>query len=163
MMTRPLRFTWLLPLVWIPICALNYQFPGDEYGGFGVGSAAGLWILFVNPISDASRVLVPVLVTGAGTMTMAGHMLDRLRVPFLTWLTLAVGFAFAFGIVWLQSFSTWQRALGKNGAWLAYFLPSINVGLTTATVVMIVAFSLFRSIECALQRRSHLQNPRHAA
>ena len=128
------------------MCALNYQFPGDEYGGFGVGSAAGVWILFIHPISDAGRVLVPVLVTGAATMTIAGHMLDRLRIPLLTWLTLAVGFAFAFVIAWLQTFSTWQRALGKNGSWLAYFLPSINVGLTTATLVMIVAFSLFRLI-----------------
>lgn len=95
-------------------------------------------------------------------MAMAGLMLDRLRIPFLTWLTLAVGFAFAFGIVWLQTFSTWQLALGKNGSWLAYFLPSINVGLTTATLLMIVGFSLFRLIECALQRRSHLQNLHHA-
>lgn len=162
MLTRPSRFTWLLPLVWIPVCAVNYQFLGDEYGGFGVGSAAGLWILLVNPISDASQVLAPVLITGAATMAVAGLMLDRLRIPFLTWLSLAFGFAFAFGIAWLQTFSTWQRSLGKNGSWLAYLLPSINVGLTTATMVMIIAFSLFRLIEWAFQGRSRLQNPHHA-
>lgn len=159
MFKHRLLFTWLLPLIWTPVAALNFQYPGDEYGGFGLGSLPGLWIILVTgPISDANRLLPPVLLTGAATMSVAGLLLDRLRVSIVAWGALTVVFGSTICWYWLQSFPSWERAIGKNGSALAYFLPSLNAGLTAATIVMAATMSLYR-IAVALHRHSPQDSP----
>jgi hypothetical protein len=145
MFKHRLLFTWLLPLIWTSVAAVNFRYPGDEYGGFGLGSLPGLWILLVTgPISDINRLLAPVLLTGAATMSVAGLLLDRLRVSMAAWSALTVVFGGLICWYWLQTFPSWERAMGKNGSLLAYLLPSFNAGLAASTVVLAATMPIYR-------------------
>jgi hypothetical protein len=139
-------YSWFLPLLWTTIAWNNYYHPGDEYAGFfSGGSLAGLWIIAI--IGDAGAVhhtAVLVVATGAGTVAVAGWLLDKLRAPLIPWaflflLSAAGIFQRSFG-----SFPTVERALAKNGSYEAYILPSLNLGLIFATLVMLAATALHR-------------------
>jgi hypothetical protein len=141
-------YSWFLPLLWTTIAWNNFCHPGDEYGGFFGGSLAGLWIIAI--VGDAGSVLrgaTFVVATGAGTVAIVGWLLDKLRAPLTPWaflfsLTAAGLFALTFG-----QFPTVERALAKNGSYEAYILPSLNLGLTFAALVMLVATGLYRLVQ----------------
>lgn len=137
-------FVWFLPALWTSVAWLNFSHPGDEYGGFAVGSLAGLWIVILFDMGgEPARMLPPILVTGAATIAIAGFLLDKLRVPFLVWLVIAGNVAAALYLWSMSSFPSLERALSKNGSYAAYALPAINLGLYAATIVTAFGGSLF--------------------
>jgi len=85
-------FTIGLPIVWGTICVFNFRSPGDEHGGWGVGSLAGLWFLLLFPrlhIGNSPLGALPaVLFGGMLTMSLLGLAMDKLRCPKLLWLIL---------------------------------------------------------------------------
>lgn len=136
---RPL-FTSALPPLWLAICLLSFRHPGDEYGLFGFGSLAGLWIFWiVGDSGSPQQLLIYVAVTGTLTMLALGWLLDRLRAPLLVWLVIWLAAAFLLTGWVLWQFPTWERAISKNGSLAAYVLFGTNLGLTLATVVMVLA------------------------
>ncbi len=143
---RPQRLcVWLLPVIWTAVAWTNFAYPGDEYGGFAVGSLAGIWILrLIQFTSDPLHMLPLVLVAGAATVAVAGFLMDKLRVPWAPWIVLMLGAATAFFLRWFGSFPSVERALSKNGSYEAYVLPSINMGLYAATITMLVGTGLYR-------------------
>lgn len=138
-------YVWLLPLVWTGVAWANFYHPGDEYGGFVVGSLAGVWIaLVVKMTGSPNNMLPPLLMAGATTVALAGLMLDLLRVRWQYWSVLMLGaamllFAWSFG-----SYPSVQRALSKNGSIQAYIFPSINLGIYFASIVSIIVTACYR-------------------
>lgn len=138
-------FTWFLPLVWTTVGWNNFGHPGDEYGGFFGGSLAGLWIIAaVRSQGSVQCTAVFVLAAGSLTVAFAGWVLDKLKAPFLPWACLFFMTAAALFTRWFGSFPTVERALAKNGSYEAYLLPSLNLGLTLATLVILVSTGLYR-------------------
>lgn len=160
---RPrLLFAWFLPLVWTTIASCNYYYPGDEYGGFYVGSMAGLWIAIIADIAGAiatpQQGAVLVVTAGATTVAIAGWLLDKLRAPFIAWsvvfsIVATSLFAWSFG-----SFPSVERALAKNGSYEAYILPAMNLGLTFATLVTLVGAGGYRLMRCFRTRQGLTNN-----
>jgi hypothetical protein len=124
--SRPRFFTIVLPILWGTIATFSFQYPGDEYGLFGVGSLSGLWGLWLFPSLhqgvSPDRIFPVILLTGIATMAVLGYLVDRLRcsrVAFvITWLTAA---AIVLAHV-LSLFDNYERALAKNGSTQAYVL-----------------------------------------
>lgn len=143
---RPRRlYAWFLPLLWTTIAWNNFTHRGDEYGSFFSGSLAGLWIIaIVGSAGSTGRSAALVVIAGAGTLAVAGWLLDKLRAPFIPWSVLSLVTAAGLFTWWLGSFPTLERALAKNGSLEAYILPALNLGLTFATVVMFVTIGLYR-------------------
>jgi hypothetical protein len=149
LMVPPRRFyTVCLPVVWGITSLVNFHYPGDEYGLWGLGSLAGLWMLW--PVSwfrssGAAIEAVPPVV-GAGVITMAalGWMMDKFRCPLLPFL--AVWFASTATLVHyaLAEFPSYERAMMKNGSLWAYLLSSLNLCLLAVTVAMIAALAVWR-------------------
>lgn len=138
-------FAWFLPLVWTTVGWNNLTHPGDEYGGFFSGSLAGLWIIaVVGSAGSVQRTGVFVLVAGSVTVAFAGWVLDKLKAPFLPWALLFLITAAVFFTRWFGSFPSVERALAKNGTYEAYLLPSLNLGLTMATLAILASTGLFR-------------------
>ena len=147
-------YSWLLPLLWTTIAWNNFYHPGDEYGGFFVGSLAGLWVgMLVSSAGSVQRGAMLLVAAGAGSVATAGWILDKLRAPLIPWFCLflatAAGlFAWSFG-----SFPSVERALAKNGSYEAYVLPSLNLGLTFATLAVLLATAVYRLSSSIAQRR----------
>lgn len=154
-------YSWFLPLVFVTVAWHNFHYPGDEYAGFFLGGCLeGLWIFAI--IDDngwgVDRAAVFVVGAGAATVSVAGWLLDKLRVPYLAWcllLWLTAGAVFAWS---LSLFPTVERALAKNGSYEAYILPAINLGLIAATAVTFAGTGFFR----VLQRFSRIQGASEA-
>ena len=139
-------FVWFLPLVWTTVAWNNFAYPGDEYGGFGVGSLAGLWIFGVCDFGgNINRILPPVLFAGAATVAVFGLLLDRLRAPRRAWALVFASAAVSLYSWSFYSFPTVELALAKNGSYEAYILPSMNLGLYAATLTMLAGTGLYRS------------------
>src|SRR5690348_15102875 len=103
-MRRP-PYVLLIPAIWMIVDAINFRYPGDEYGSWGAGSLPGLWVfLFIKNEGDPLG-LLPYLV-GAGGLVMAslGWWMDRLRAPLLPWAIVAALLALAIGSHALSSF-----------------------------------------------------------
>lgn len=137
-------YVWLVPIVWTAVVWTNYRYPGDEYGGFGGGAMAGLWSLKVLGITDPHRMLPPILLAGAATVAAAGALMDKLRAPWVPWIVLMLTVSTAFFAWWFGSFPSVERALGKNGSYQAYVLPSINIGIYAATLVVLPCTAIYR-------------------
>lgn len=148
---RPL-FTLALPPLWLITCLLSFRHPGDEYGLFGVGSLAGLWIHWlIGNAGSPLEALISIAVTGTLTMLALGYLLDRLRGPLLPWLAIWLVAAAGFTTWTLWEFPSWERAIGKNGSLAAYVLFGMTLGLLLATLVMIAATAparLLRRVRC---------------
>ncbi len=141
-------FAWYLPAVWTIVAWNNFAHPGDEYGGLVAGTLAGLWILlFVGPIGDVRGTFLLVLAAGAPTVALAGWGLDKLRTPRAAWLALSLTLAGGLLLQAFASFPSIERALAKNGSYEAYILPAVNLGLTAATVSMILVVGLIRLVQ----------------
>ncbi|HET6878544.1 MAG TPA: hypothetical protein VFI31_00130 [Pirellulales bacterium] len=138
-------YAWFLPLLWTTIAWQNFYHPGDEYGGFFVGSLAGLWVgAFSINAGSVRQAAILVVAAGATSVATAGWILDKLRAPLAAWFCLflvtAAGlFARSFG-----AFPSVERALAKNGSYEAYVLPSLNLGLTLATLAVLLATAVYR-------------------
>jgi hypothetical protein len=157
-------YAWLLPVVWTAVAWSNFAYPGDEYGGFGLGSLAGLWIIaIIDSITDPNRMLPLILIAGAVTVAAAGALMDKLRVPWIPFLVLWMGAAAALFLWWFVSFPSVERALAKNGSYQAYVLPSINIGLYIATITMLLATSIYRVAHWVRNRFAVPDGARHVA
>ncbi|HWB08935.1 MAG TPA: hypothetical protein VG826_06915 [Pirellulales bacterium] len=138
-------YAWFLPVLWTTVAWNSFYHPGDEYGFFFVGSAAGLWIMpVVGSVGSVHRGAAFVVAAGAASVAIVGGFLDKLRAPlypwaFLTLVTAAGLFARTFG-----SFPTAERALAKNGSYEAYILASLNLGITFAALATLAGTGLYR-------------------
>ena len=82
-------YVWMLPLVWTLVSFAAAHYPGDEYGLWGVGSLAGVWIIVIlGNVSSVWEFLPFVLAAGAASMAVVGLLLDLLRTPRRWWLIL---------------------------------------------------------------------------
>ena len=150
----------VLPIVWVTVAAVSFQYPGDEYGLWAVGSAAGIWILWLFASLEAGvapgRILPSVLVAGVATMAVLGFVLDRLRSPrvslAVTWLVTTV-FTVAF---MLNQFDTYERAMAKNGSLQAYIFSAANLALLLVSLLFVLMTSIF----AVIRRRRGLKGPR---
>jgi hypothetical protein len=141
-------FVWYLPAAWTIVAWNNFAHPGDEYGGLVAGMLAGLWILlFIGPLGDVRGTFLLVLVAGAPTVAIAGWGLDKLRTPRVAWLALSLALAGGLLLQAFASFPSIERALAKNGSYEAYVLPAFNLGLTGATVTMLLVVGLVRIVQ----------------
>ena len=142
-------YTLSLPVVWGLTSLVNFDYPGDEYGGFFFGSVAGIWILWlVVPFypdgCSPFAYMPPVVAAGSLTMALLGWMMGKLRCPVVPqmvgWLGLATGLVFYY----LGQFSSYDLAMSKNGSLWAYVLPALNQSLLLVTVAMISVFAAWR-------------------
>lgn len=130
-------FVCLLPVVWSATCWLSYHRPGDEYGLWAVSSIAAWWGIWFWEGSVTTNP-APAIVAGAIVMCLAGWAMDRLRCRWPVVLGLWLVIAAAICVRAVSQYPTIERAMAKNGSWLAYIYASSNLGLTLASAVMIV-------------------------
>lgn len=122
-------YCWVTPLLWAVISRTALEYPGDEYGVWGVGSLAGLWILFLaSPGGDVRVIAWYVLAAGVAVMALSGWVLDVLRVPRRAWLAVWIAVAFAICVASIASHGSYRRAIAKNGSLATYVLFSLNFG-----------------------------------
>lgn len=139
---RPHRyfFIWFLPVLWVCVAAVARSHPGDEYGLFLGGSVAGFWVEFLfREQGNVYAIMTRVMLAGAMTVSVAGWILDLLRVPrkawFLLWMSLATF------VCWysVASFPSYANAITKNGSLTAYVCLSMNLGLYVSTILLMIA------------------------
>ena len=151
---KKVYFVWLVPIVWVGVSFGQYYHPGDEYGLYAVGSIAGAWIGIFDLPGDNNDLFFPLSIafTGAVLMAIAGLGLDKFRVRkvffAIFWLVAGVSL-FLFSIF---SYPNIERALSKNGSWLAYIFFAMNMGLTTTVFLSLLFFIPFRLIQRALKK-----------
>lgn len=122
-------YRWALPLIWLAVSVAALEYPGDEYALWGVGSAAGIWIVYVVHLPGEIRVIARVVwCAGAPVVALAGWPLDALRVPRRVWLAVWLSIAFAFCLWSIGAHRSYDRAISKNGSLAAYVLFSLNFG-----------------------------------
>lgn len=144
---HPWFYVISVPVLWMAVSAINFHYPGDEYGGWGVGSLPGLWILPIVGTSGSPSRLVPyVLAAGGMVMATLGWAMDGLRTPLIPWAIVTAIAAGLFGAWALAPFPSWERAIAKNGSIQAYILPSFNLGLLSSTVLMIMVMFLRKGL-----------------
>jgi hypothetical protein len=109
-----------------------------------LGSVPGLWIVPLLTFNEVA--LMATFIIGAGTvsLTIAGYFLDKLALPWSVWFTTWLAISATTFIRWFGNFPTAHRALSKNGSYEAYVLPSVNFGLTAATVIGIGSVLAYR-------------------
>jgi hypothetical protein len=139
-------YAWFLPLFWTTVAWNNFYYSGDEYSGFFFGGALpGLWIIaIVGSMGNVQHTAILVGAAGAGTVAIAGWILDKLRAPFVPWALLFLVTATGLFAWSMSRFPTIERALAKHGSYEAYVLPALNVGLIFATLVMVTGSGLHR-------------------
>ena len=140
-------YVWLLPILWTLCSWINFSYPGDEYAGWGFGSLAGVWVLFVIGGNTINNLLLPVLIAGAMTMSVAGWIMDRLRVPLIVWGTVLFIAAGTICTTELLSFPSIQRAISKNGSLQTYIFPSVNLGMYVAVLSMLAITGTYRLVK----------------
>lgn len=129
-------FVWLLPVLW-SICSLfHYNFPGDEYGMYGIASIVGAWIVLIVKVGDVNHPMFPIsiAVTGAIVMTGVGWFMDRMRIWKKLWVIIFAICVVAVFTLSIFSYPSLEKALSKNGSWWAYILFSINIGVYLSVV-----------------------------
>lgn len=133
---RPMRlfYRFLLPAIWLGATLVSWKYPGDEYLMFVVISGLpGIWL---GPLFGPLRLpdaLPVLLVAGLVTMTLAGWLMDGLRVRRALWFSLLV-----VGVPALVLYAVspdYQRAIAKNGSLLAYVSAATNLSLYAASLV----------------------------
>jgi hypothetical protein len=140
-------YVWMLPLVWVLVSFAAANYPGDEYGLWGVGSMAGVWIIaIVGNVSSVWKLLPFVLVAGAASMAVVGLLLDLLRTPRRWWVILWGVTAVAFCVLTIASYPSYQRAMGKNGSLQAYIFFSLNMGLYATCLIMLLVMPVWRFV-----------------
>ncbi len=149
-------FTYLLPVVWTAVAAANYEHPGDEYGSFGAGSLAGLWIIYLLPNWRLVHLLPFILAAGAVVMSALGLALDWVRVRWGLFAILWLGAAVALFLLSFSAYPTVERALAKNGSYAAYILPAINFGMYTACLLLLPTTAVYRAFVWFLARQGKL-------
>ncbi len=138
-------YAWLLPVLWIPVAFVSAYYPGDEYGLFVVGSAAGMWIVFIVGETGGIWKLLPfLLLAGGATMGIVGLVLDLLRAPRRLWIILWLVLAAAVCLVTIESYPSYERAMSKNESLQAYILYSLNVGLSATCLILLVIMPIWR-------------------
>lgn len=127
---RPLRFyRWAFPLAWLATSAAALEYPGDEYGLWGAGSLAGMWIASVAPLpGDVRTIALAVWCAGAPLMALAGWPLDALRLSRRAWLAAWLAVAFLLCLWTIGAHRSYERAVSRNGSLTAYVLFSLNFG-----------------------------------
>lgn len=135
---RPMRpfYRFLLPAIWLGATLVSWKYPGDEHLMFVVISGLpGIWL---GPLFGPLRLpdALPVLLAaGLVTMTLAGWLMDGLRVRRALWFSLLV-----VGVPLLVLYAVWpdyQRAIAKNGSLLAYISAGTNLSLYGASIISI--------------------------
>lgn len=148
-MTRPRWFfTAVLPIGWAIGNYLSFLHPGDEYGGWAASCLPVAWLAFAlsgHP-RDMLRVILPV---GIVELALFGMLMDRVRVRLLPWLLLWSVLTVALVAMTIRQYPTWERAMAKNGSFLAYLFPSLTVGMIVASVVMLAITLVIRLVEIA--------------
>ena len=144
-------YIWILPLLWASCSLIHFQFPGDEYGMYGISSIAGLWIAFIVRLGDQHNPMFPVAIALAGAIVMSviGFLMDRIRIRKTIWAILFVVAALAVFVMSIKSYPTIERALSKNGSWWAYVFFSLNVGLYFSVLLSF----LVKGLECVLKKQ----------
>ena len=144
LLMRKKFFLWFLPLFFAVCSLISFAYPGDEYALWGVSSIAGTWIWFIFPAGDIHNPLIPILVAITGSLVMAGFglLLTALRANVKLWIFLLIVSFTAIFLCTVASYPTIEKALSKNGSWLAYIFASLNIGLYTS-VVLAALISLF--------------------
>ena len=97
-------YVWALPVIWCVLSFFGFQFHGDEYGAWAIGSlpAVILWVWFHGNVGDTLGFLLPVLLTGAFLMALTGFAMDGLRVPGPLFAVVYLVTAFLFATVLLS-------------------------------------------------------------
>lgn len=146
-------FRLILPLIWLVASLISWKFPGDEYLLFTIVSGfPGAWIgPLVGPVRLPDG--LPILF-GSGLLTMGlfGWWMDCLRIRLGIWFPL-----WLLGIVGLMAslfFQDYERAIARNGSWIAYGAAATNLSLYGASVLCLLG-ALVR-----LGIRAMFQSPR---
>ena len=144
---KPIRwfYRWLLPLLWVVICRVNFDYPGDEYGMWGVASLAAAWIIPLGGLhGDIRDVLPRVLAAGTMTMLIVGWIMDRVRVPRRWWAVVWLPLAALVCLLALQPYPTYAQAIAKNGSLGTYISSSLNFAMYPSVVLLLIATPLLR-------------------
>lgn len=145
------RFLVVLPLLWLGLCLLGFQHPGDEYALWVVGSAAGIWVTaLVREFGSPAAALPLVAAGGLVMMAGAGWCLDRLRTPWKLWLPLAVVVAVLVVEFQLSRFPDLAQARQRHGSLTAFLVLGAQTGGYAATLACMVGAGEWR-----LARRGH--------
>lgn len=138
-------FIWLLPLAWALTSFAAVHRPGDEYGLWGAGALAGIWIVPLLGHAGSVWSLLPlVLAAGMATLAIVGALLDRLRTPRLGWMLAWAAAATAFCGLTIAAYPSYDRAISRNGSLLAYLLFASNMGLYAACGLMLLIMPVWR-------------------
>jgi len=150
-------YVWLLPLCWSACSLLSFRFPGDEYAIYAVSSMAGTWAVFLlNIQGDIHKFAFRGTITTAGIIVMliVGFILAKLRVKMKLWFVLYITLAAVILAITINSYPSIEKALSKNGSWLAYIFGSLNLGLY-ASVILSVIITLIVKLFEKKKIRSH--------
>jgi len=141
MKTNHWFFLLAVPGLWVACSLIHFQFPGDEYTLWAIGSMAGSWIFLLLPnVGDIHQgwIRCSVAGTGALVMTMVGWILCGLNVRKRIWIGLwAVG-----AVVWsgfmMSRFTSPAEALAKNGSWWTYFFSTAMMAVYFAILLTLM-------------------------
>jgi hypothetical protein len=138
-------YVWALPLIWCTLSFWSFQFPGDEYGIWVIGSlpAVLVWIWIKGNTGDIHGFVVPVLLIGACLMAVIGLLMDWLRVakPLSGGLFLAVGIIIA---VLLLSIEPGRPIWTSRNQIPSYGLFALIMGLYLGILVSTIGTTVVR-------------------
>ena len=127
-------FVFCLPLAWCVTCIVGFQFPGDEYGWWALGSMAGAWLALLHNFGDIHQALAPVAVAGVAVMAAVGRGMDALGAPIRDWTIawIVVWILLATGGVAFDSLDLVRRLSVP-----AYLINGVNVALYVSVLIAI--------------------------
>lgn len=139
-----------LPSVWLVAALLSWTHPGDEYGLFMVACLPTVWIAEIASLlhyTNLRGVLPIMLATGVIMMSLAGWLMDTLRVWRSLWLPLFVLGTLA--LVWcgLSEYPSYARAMAKNGSLTAYVSAATNLSLYLSVILSVPVALLSDSVD----------------
>lgn len=133
--------TALLPVVFVVVSLVSFEFPGDEYGLWVVGNHAGIpGLLLLGNSGDIGDIKFRAAMAASGAVVFAavGFVLDWLRVGRRRFLLLALGWWGILVGAMLLKYPSMARAIAKNGSLEAYVFASIAPGIELAALCLIV-------------------------
>ena len=136
-----------VPLAWAAASLVLFRHPGDEYFRYVLGSAGGVWILFVLPDVSKHSPWLPISVALAGFATMAalGWLELRLGVKRRGWLlvwTATVALTVAAPLLYYRDLAS---QFARSGALASHGCTAALLACYAATGLSIVFVPLARA------------------
>lgn len=152
-------FARTLPLVFVAVSLLSFEFPGDEYRLYVVSSHAGLPGMFVlsrftsGDVHDPS-LRISIALAGGLAFAAIGALLDWLRPARSRFFVQTLVLAALLFLAMVMRYPSMAQAVAKNGSLAAYAFASINPALELSALFVVLQQIAARAADFVRARRN---------